>query len=109
MEAGGHGPGPDDLGAVTFGVTGLEEAEVIMAKFRQEDPSTRVQAVHVSTRLVEAGIEVTVEGAGIHIVSTLDPTQDPAPMYDVLQHLPDVVHTALMAFLGKVTGGRADT
>jgi hypothetical protein len=58
--------------------------------------------------LVEAGIQITILGPGLHAVVTLDPTSDPRLSYAVIDNLPHAVHSALLHMSDQVEQARTE-
>lgn len=77
-------------------VHSLAEAEEMVAALQEENPDSEVHALHITAALVEAGIQVTIQGPGLHAVVTLDPMCDPRLSYAVIDNLPQAVHSALL-------------
>lgn len=110
METNGHGPGPDDSHETTGMIHAhdMEEAQRLIEGLQKAHPEHRVEALHIRAGLVEAGIQVTVQGQGLYAQVTLDPTVDPAITYHILEHIPDAVQSALGEMVGSVIGDDAD-
>jgi hypothetical protein len=80
----------------------MAEAEEMIAALQQENPDSDVHTLRIATGLVEAGIQITILGPGLHAVVTLDPTSDPRLSYAVIDNLPHAVHSALLHMSDEV-------
>lgn len=95
MATDGHGDSEGLTEPVMINVADEAEAYQKIAEFEADNPDFKATALHVQGRLVEAGIEVRIEGPGVHAVVVIDPTSDPAAMYVVIENLPMAVQTSL--------------
>lgn len=78
------------------------EAEEMITALQKENPDSDVSVLRIATGLVEAGIQITIMGPGLHAVVTLDPTSDPRLSYAVIDNLPHAVHSALLHMSDQV-------
>lgn len=92
----------------TLKAESLEQAEELIAKVKEQFPSHMVEALRLKARVVEAGIEVTMEGPGVWAQVVLDPTADPAISYHILEHVPDAVHESIRQMV-EGSGGNQST
>lgn len=86
---------------VMINVKDEAEAYERIAEFEADNPDLKATALHVRGRLVEAGIEIRIEGPGVVALVVIDPTADPAPMYVVVENLPMAVKTSLAELAHK--------
>lgn len=102
METGGHGDGQAHPEPMTFHASSMEEAKVMLAQIQAENPEHEMLPLHVKGRLVEAGVEVTIEGAGLYAVVTLNPSVQAEVTYAILAHLPEAVYSAIAEMAGAM-------
>jgi hypothetical protein len=103
MATGGYGAGPNDLGPVTLHANDMDQARAMIAELQKIQPDARIEALHVKSRLIEAGIEVVVEGGGLYAQIVLDPNVDPQVTFHIIEHLPDAVESAVEEMLKAAT------
>lgn len=104
METDGHGGREGLVEPVMINVKNEAEAYEKIAQFEADNPDFKATALHVQGRLVEAGIEIRVEGAGVQAVVIIDPTAEPTPMYVVIENLPMAIESSLTALANKTSG-----